>query len=160
MSASLSADAVPVPGRADRDLAALEIGDRFVLAAVDQVLAHHQGRIAVARPHRALGGDDLERDAARRRVVEPGRHGAAADIELAGAERRDHLGGRVEPHHLDRDALVAEEALGVGDVIAGIAHGAGDADPHLRELGRPRRRTGPAASSSRRERLPPMPLHM
>jgi hypothetical protein len=57
-----------------------EIGEALVAAGVDEVLAHHQGGIAVARLDRRLISHDLHEDAAPDRVVEARRHGAAADV--------------------------------------------------------------------------------
>ena len=64
----------------------------------------------------------------RDRVVEPGRRRARAGFDLAGAERRHHVGGRAKVDHLDVEAFVAEVALLVGDIDRRVAGAAGGAD--------------------------------
>jgi hypothetical protein len=95
------------------------------------VFAHHQRRIAVARLDRGLIGHDLHADAPPDRVVEACRHRAAADIELACAERGNHLRRGIECSDGHVQTILAEEAHSIGDVVSGIADGARDADLDL-----------------------------
>ena len=122
--------------RGERDLHALEIGERAIAAAHHQILAHEQDVVAVARRRRGRVGDDREMDAARIGAEEPGRRRARADIELARAERRDHLRGGIERDEAGREPLVAEIALLVGDEDADVAARVGNADRHRLRRGR------------------------
>src|SRR6185312_13258600 len=73
-------------------------------------------------------GDDLDVHALRDGIVETGRSGAAAGIELARAERRDHLRRRIEADEFDLDAGFLEVAFLVGDEEGRVARCADDAD--------------------------------
>ena len=129
------------PGRVHGELHALEILERLVASAVDMILAHQNLGAAVAGRGRRLVRHDLDPDAARDRVVEPGRGGAGTGFELAGAERRHHVRRRAEVDHLDVQAFLAEVALLVCDEDRRIARAAGRAD-----------RDGPARPPLRRRR--------
>src|SRR5438552_8163952 len=96
----------------DSNLHAFEVGERLVAAAVDVVLAHHQRGKAVAWLDGGLVGHDFHENAAPDGIIEAGRHRSAADFELAGAERRDHLCRRIETDERYLQALLAKEAHG------------------------------------------------
>ena len=66
-------------------------------------------------------GDNAKLDSARERIPEADRKRSAADIELAGAERRDHLGAGIEHDEVDVEALVIEVAPVISDVEGGVA---------------------------------------
>ena len=85
----------------------------------------------------AAVGDDAKLHAAQERVPEPDRERAGADVELAGAERRDHLGAGVEHDEVDVQALALEVALVLRDVERRVAGRAAGADHDL--VGRLRR---------------------
>src|SRR5262249_44398937 len=100
----------------DADLAALQVGDRLDLAALDQVLAHHQrGRDPLRRLLRHRG-DDLEVEAALDAVEGGDGEAGDGDVELA----RSRQSGRVltggDGLELDIDPLVAEVAFLDGEV--------------------------------------------
>ena len=120
--------------RRHRHFQTFEILQALDLAAVDQVGAHHDRLEAVAFGVARLVGDDLDRDAARVGVVEPGRGGARADVDFAGAERGNHLRRRIEAHERDLEALLGVIALGVGDEERRIARGADGADGEVLRL--------------------------
>ena len=116
------------PGGIHRELHALEIRERPVAPARDMVLADENFGGAVARWGRRLVGHDLDLDAARHRIVEPGRGGAGAGFDLAGPERRHHIRRRAKIGHFDVEAFVAEIALLVRDEDRCVACAAGRPD--------------------------------
>src|SRR5207344_1510168 len=83
---------------------------------------------SVAGRGRRLVRHDLDSDAARHRVVEAGRGGTRAGFDLAGAERRYHVGRRAEIDDFDLEAFLAEIALLVRDEDGRVARAAGRAD--------------------------------
>jgi hypothetical protein len=93
-----------------------------------KVPAHDDLGRAISGRRRRLVGDDPDPDAARDRVVERRSRRAGAGIELAGAERCHHVGGRAEIADLGVDPLGAEEAFPLGDVDRRIAGRTGGAD--------------------------------
>jgi hypothetical protein len=111
-----------------RELHALEVLELLVAPALDVVLADQNLGAAVARRRGRLVGDDLDLDAACDRIVEPGRGGARAGFDLAGTQRRHHVGGRAKVCHFDIQAFVAEVSLLGGDVDRRVARAAGRAD--------------------------------
>ena len=94
------------------------------------ILAHDQRDEAEARSYLALVRDDLEIHPAGDRVVETRRRGAGRHVELAGGERRDHLGARGKRLHVDGDALRLEQAFVHRDVESGAGQGGQVAHPH------------------------------
>src|SRR5215813_9064651 len=116
------------PGGIHRELHALEVLERPVAPALDMVLADENFGGAVARRGRRLVGHDLDLDAARHRIVEPGRGGAGAGFDLAGPERRHHIRRRAKIGHFDVEAFVAETALLVRDEDRCVARAAGRPD--------------------------------
>ena len=107
-SSALSVAVLLTPGAFMANFMPLKSVERLVATAVDVVLADENLGGAVAGRRGRLVGDDLDLDAAQHRVVEPGGGRARAGVELAGAERRHHVGGRAEIRHLDVEALLAE----------------------------------------------------
>jgi hypothetical protein len=116
------------PGGIHRELHTLEVLQRPVAPALDMVLADENFGGAVARRGRRLIGHDLDLDAARHRIVEPGRGGAGAGFDLAGPERRHHIRRRAKIGHFDVEAFVAEIALLVRDEDRCVARAAGRPD--------------------------------
>src|SRR5262249_30679278 len=112
----------------NRDAQALEIAIALELADLDEVLADQQRREAVAGTVVHLVRQDLEADAALDRIVEPDRDRAAAGVQLAGAERSDHLRTGIERHQLEREPLFAEIAFGIGDEERRVAAGTDNTD--------------------------------
>ena len=115
----------------DGHLAALHVGERLHLAAVNQLLAHQKGLKGRALHIGGLVGDELDGDAALHRVVEACGGRAAAHIELARAHGRDHLGARVEFDEIGLHAFSLEVALVLRDEERAIAHRIDDADGDL-----------------------------
>ena len=93
------------------DLHALEISHGLVAAAVDVLLAHDQHLVAVARPRIAIAADDADGDVARHRVEECRAGGTGRDVDVAGAERRDHLAAAVEDSAFRLESFLGEIAL-------------------------------------------------
>jgi len=104
---------------------------RLHLAAVDQVLAHHDGLEAMLGRVLRLVGDDPQSHVALDRIVERRRGRAARDVELAGAERRHHLGGGIEADEIDVETLGLEVAALVGNEEGHVARRIGQADIEL-----------------------------
>ena len=119
---------IAYPRGIHRELHAFEVRERPVAPALDMVLADENFGGAVARRGRRFVGHDLDLDAARHRIVEPGRGGAGAGFDLAGPERRHHVRRRAKIGHFDVEAFVAEIALLVGDEDWGVARTAGRPD--------------------------------
>src|SRR5262249_50623630 len=112
---------------------------------------------AVARWGRRLVGHDLDLDAARDRIVEPGRGGAGAGFDLAGPERRHHIRRRAKIGHFDVEAFVAEIALLVRDEDRCVARAAGRPDRYRlrgRRAGWRRRSVQARAYDKPERRLP------
>src|SRR5581483_3438959 len=131
-----------VDGRAGRsafarlgDLGALEVGEGLELAAIDQFLAHQQRDISVAGQVRALVGDDLEADPARLGIVEPGRGGGGGNVDLAGAERGDHVRPGLHVDQRDLEPLVLPIPFVVADEERRVADHQRAADLDLVEIG-------------------------
>src|SRR5206468_9378411 len=95
--------------------------ERFISAAVDEILAHEERLKAVTRWRRALVGDDLNGKSTRHRVVEPRRRRTRADIELARAQRCDHARPGIERHERDVESFCLEVALLVGEIESDVA---------------------------------------
>ena len=109
-----------------RELAALQVLE--VADGVREVAADDDGGKAESLRDLALVGHQLHGDAAREGVEQGGRHRRAADLHLAGGDRRQDLRGRLEPDDLDVEPFVPEVALLLGDEDAGIGHRADGAD--------------------------------
>src|SRR5262245_40096835 len=102
--------------------------------------SHEHGLIEIARLRVPAVGDDAKLDPTDERVPEADRKRAAADVELAGTERRDDLRARVEHDQVDVQAFVLEETLVVGDVKRRIARRTARSDRDLvRRLRRDRK---------------------
>src|SRR4029077_12656283 len=109
----------------------LEVLEAFELAAVDQILAHEHGLVEIARLGVPAVGNDAKFDAADERIPKPDRQCAAADVELARAERRDDLRAGIEHDQVDVQALIFEETLVVGDIERRVAGRSAGSDRNL-----------------------------
>ncbi len=121
--------------RVGGDRQAAQIFDRLDLAALPEVGAHDHLIEAVARRIAAEIGHDAQVGAACDGVVQARRGRTAADVELAGRERRDHRLARRERQELHVQTFFFEVAFLIGDPERRIGRAGQNPDADRRNVG-------------------------
>ena len=116
------------PLRHDRHLPALQVGEGFEGAAVDEVFAYHERLVVVAIDAHALVSDNAKLDSAVDRIVKTRRGRAATGVKVAGAKRQNHLGTGIEIGEFGLEAFRFQVAPLLGDIKGDVRAQVDDAD--------------------------------
>jgi hypothetical protein len=116
------------PLRHDRHFPTLQVGEGFEGAAVDEVFAYHECLVIVAVDAHALVGDNAKLDSAVDRIVKTRRGRAATSVEVAGAERQNHLGTGIKIGEFGLEAFRFQVAPLLGDIKGDVRAQVDDAD--------------------------------